>query len=66
MGISEELSQSVRTRRKHLSLTQKQLADLAGCHFMFISDLEQGKSTVRLDKVEAVVRVLGLKLRVEE
>lgn len=61
-----QLSQSVKARRKSLKLTQRQLADLAGCHYMFISDLEQGKQTVRIDKVESVLRVLGLRLKIDE
>lgn len=65
MTFSHELSKIVRERRKALKLTQKELADLAGCHFMFISDLEQGKNTLRLDKVEAVLHALGLRLRIE-
>lgn len=63
--FSSELSEAVKNRRKALRLTQRQLADLAGCHYMFVSDLEQGKPTLRLDKVESVLLVLGLRLQIE-
>lgn len=63
--FSNQLSEAVKERRKALRLTQKQLADLAGCHYMFVSDLEQGKPTLRMDKVEAVLSVLGLRMKIE-
>ena len=66
MLFEQELPRRVRARRKALNLTQRNLAELAGCHYMFVSDLEQGKQTLRLDKVLAVLRVLGLDVRVDE
>jgi len=57
------LAASVHARRKHLRLTQETLAELAGCSSRFVRQLEGGKGTVRLDKVEAVLRALGLELR---
>ncbi len=49
-----------------MGLTQMELADLADCGVAFIYALEQGKPTVRMDKVLAVLRVLGLTLMVSE
>lgn len=57
------LAAAVRGRRKKLALTQAQLADLAGVGLAFLYELERGKPTVRLDKVLAVLAVLGLELR---
>jgi HTH-type transcriptional regulator / antitoxin HipB len=54
----------VRFRRKRLRLTQKQLAELAGCGPDFMYDLERGKPTVQLGKLVAVLQALGLKLEV--
>ena len=54
----------VRSRRRELTLTQAQLADLAGVGLAFLYALERGKPTVRLDKVLAVLAVLGLELNV--
>jgi HTH-type transcriptional regulator / antitoxin HipB len=58
------LAQTVRTQRKRLRLTQKQLADLSGCGPDFLYDLERGKPTVRLDKLIPVLDALGLELTV--
>jgi len=52
----------MRARRRALALTQTQLADLAGVGLAFLYELERGKPTVRLDKVLAVLAVLGLEL----
>lgn len=60
-----ELAAEVRRKRKVLRLTQKELAELAGCGPDFLYDLERGKPTVRLDKLMPVLEVLGLRLRLE-
>jgi y4mF family transcriptional regulator len=59
------LGAAIRARRKQLGLTQETLALYAGCGLAFLYELESGKPTVRLDKVLAVLRVLGLTLRLE-
>lgn len=56
------LSAFVRQQRKLAHLTQPQLADIAGVGLRFVRDLEQGKATLRLDKVEQVLRVFGHRL----
>jgi HTH-type transcriptional regulator / antitoxin HipB len=57
-----QLAGAVRTRRKGLKLTQAELAALAGCGTAFLHALENGKPSVRLDKVIDVLEVLGLRL----
>lgn len=52
----------VRERRKGEGLTQKQLATMAGVGLRFIRELEQGKETLRIDKVNAVLKLFGKKL----
>jgi len=52
----------IKKERKARRLTQRELADLTGTGFNFISQLERGKTTVRLDKLLAVLDVLGLRL----
>ena len=59
------LEEGVRARRRQLGLRQEDLADLAGVSLRFVQALEAGKRTVQLDRVEAVLAVLGLRLRVE-
>lgn len=56
------LAGEVRARRAQLRLKQEELADLAGVSERFVYALENGKLTVQLDKVLAVVNALGLHL----
>lgn len=60
-----QLGATVRNKRKLLRLTQKELADLAGCGPDFLYDLERGKASVRLDKLVPVLEMLGLTFKVE-
>lgn len=58
----EQIHETIRTRRKELDLTQEDLADLARVSERFVRAVEAGKETVRLDKLRAVLAVLGLEL----
>ena len=62
MGSATNLAEQVRARRASLALVQEELAELSGTSVRFIRSLEQGKATVRLDKMQAVLEVLGLEL----
>jgi HTH-type transcriptional regulator/antitoxin HipB len=53
---------AVRSRRRQLRLRQDEVADLAGVSERFIYSLENGKQSVHLDKVIAVLSALGLHL----
>lgn len=61
---SEKLAGKVRSRRVQLQLRQEELADLAGVSERFVYALENGKQTVQLDKVLAVLNALGLHLEI--
>ena len=52
----------IQKMRKEEGLTQKQLAELAGVGLRFVRDLEQGKERLRMDKVNAVLKLFGKKL----
>ena len=52
----------IKKRRKQLKLTQTDLAEKAGVGLRFIRDLEQGKESLRMDKVNDVLRLFGHKL----
>ena len=56
------LAGTVRDRRKTLGLRQAELADLAGCSHRFVHTVENGKTSLRLDKLLDVLKVLGLDL----
>jgi transcriptional regulator, y4mF family len=54
----------VKQRRKQLRLTQPELAMRAGVGLRFVRELEQGKSTLRLDKVNQVLALFGVEVGV--
>jgi y4mF family transcriptional regulator len=56
------LSDFLKEKRKKLKLTQQQLAEKAGVGLRFVRDLEQGKTTLRMDKVNQVLRLFGQEL----
>lgn len=58
------VGETVRERRRELGLRQDELADLAGVSTRFVHALEAGKPTVQMDRVAAVLEVLGLRLDV--
>jgi y4mF family transcriptional regulator len=60
--IPMTLSGFLKNKRKQLSLTQQQLAGKAGVGLRFIRDLEQGKTTLRMDKVNQVLKLFGQEL----
>ena len=60
-----EIGQIVRAVRRAQGLRQDQLAGAAGVGVRFVSELERGKATVRLEKMLAVLDTLGCKVRVE-
>lgn len=53
------LGDFIRQRRRANKMTQQDLADLAGVSQPFLSELERGKATVRLDAVNRVLAVFG-------
>lgn len=52
----------VRQKRKQYKMTQRDLADRAGVGIRFIRELEAGKPTLRMDKVNVVLDMFGHKL----
>ncbi|MEI8011493.1 MAG: helix-turn-helix domain-containing protein [Candidatus Omnitrophota bacterium] len=58
------LSASLQLLRKKAGLDQVEFAKRAGVGLRFVRELEQGKSTVRLDKVRQVLEFLGHHLEV--
>lgn len=56
------LSEFVKQKRNNVKLTQPDLAGKAGVGLRFLRDLEQGKSTLRMDKVNQVLQLFGYEL----
>jgi y4mF family transcriptional regulator len=57
--MKNQLSEFIKKRRKQAKLTQEAIALKAGVGLRFIRDLEQGKTTLRLDKVNQVLDLFG-------
>lgn len=53
------LGKYVALKRKKLNLTQAELSAKAGVGLRFIRELERGKKTLRMDKVEEVLKIFG-------
>ena len=53
------LASFVKEKRKSVRLTQPELAEKAGVGLRFIRELEQGKQSLRLDKVNQVLALFG-------
>jgi y4mF family transcriptional regulator len=54
-----DLASFVKAKRKAVKLTQPELAEKAGVGLRFIRELEQGKDSLRLDKVNRVLQLFG-------
>ncbi|NCG18417.1 MAG: helix-turn-helix domain-containing protein [Rhodobacterales bacterium] len=53
------LARFVRTQRKALGYTQVVLANRAGVGVRFVHEVEQGKHTLRMDKVNLLLEMFG-------
>ena len=61
-----DITAFVRGRRKERRLSQVKLAELAGVGPRFLSELERGKPTLRLDHVNRVLAVFGKRLGITD
>ena len=53
------LSKYVKAMRKQYNLTQVELSEKAGVGLRLVRELEQGKQTLRLDKVNQILNLFG-------
>lgn len=61
-----EIRAFIKQKRKELGLTQEDLALNAGVGLRFVRDLEQGKKTLRIDKINDVLALFGKEVGVIE
>lgn len=59
---SNKTSSLIKEKRKLLRLTQPELAAKAGVGLRFVREIEQGKTTLRMDKVNEVLKLFGFEL----
>ena len=57
---SVSFGQALRARRRELGYTQAFISEVSGLSVSFISDLENGKRTIELDKAIRLANLLGL------
>lgn len=57
-----QLSKYVKKMRKQYGLTQVDLSEKSGVGLRFVRELEQGKTTLRLDKVNQVLALFGAEM----
>ena len=62
--LIKQLGKTIKSRRKHLRMSQEELALLSETSLNFICQLEAGKTTVRLNKLLEVLYALGLEFNV--
>jgi y4mF family transcriptional regulator len=58
-----DLSVFVKEKRKQYGLTQVDLSQKSGVGLRFVRELEQGKTTLRMDKVNQVLSLFGADLQ---
>ena len=60
------LATFVKAKRKQFGLTQEELSRKSGVGLRFVRELEQGKETLRMDKVNQVLSLFGAALSPRE
>lgn len=60
------ISQYIKQKRKQHELTQEDLSQKAGVGLRLIREIEQGKTTMRMDKVQQILDLFGATLTIQE
>ena len=60
--IMTKLATYIKAKRKEFGLTQEELSLKSGVGLRFVRDMEQGKETLRMDKVNQVLSLFGSEL----
>jgi transcriptional regulator with XRE-family HTH domain len=61
-GVQERFGYAVRSRRESLHLTQEDLAEKAGIHRTYLSDIERGTRNPSLVNIDRIATSLDLSL----
>lgn len=57
-----QINEFVKEKSRFANLTQPELAEKAGVGLRFVRELEQGKETLRIDKVNQVLKLFGYQI----
>jgi transcriptional regulator with XRE-family HTH domain len=60
LAIRQRLASNLRTQRQRLHLSQEALADLAGLHRTYVSQVERTVVNVSLDNISRLAQALGV------
>ncbi len=63
---SASFGETIRKRRKQMGYTQKYISEFTGFSISFLSDLENGKKTIELEKALIIANLLGLDVELNE
>lgn len=55
------IAEFIKQKRKEMGLTQEEFAIRSGLGLRFVRELEQGKETVRMDKVNQALSIFDMK-----
>ncbi len=61
-----KISHYIKQKRKRHSLTQQDLSMKSGVGLRLIREIEQGKTTMRMDKVQQILDLFGASLTIQE
>ena len=56
----KQIAKFIKEKRKEAGLTQEEFALRSGLGLRFVRELEQGKETVRMDKVNQALAMFGI------
>ena len=62
---ASDYGKAIRKRRKELGYTQSEVCRISGLSVSFLSDLENGKKTIELEKALLVANLLGADIEFE-
>ena len=57
-----KIAKFIKEKRKECGLTQEEFAIRSGLGLRFVRELEQGKETVRMDKVNQALQMFGMEV----
>lgn len=64
LTMKNPIGPKIKELRKNAKLTQVEFARRAGVGLRFVRELEQGKASVRMDKVDQVLEFFGCHLEI--
>ncbi len=63
---AKAFGEMIKLKRKKLGYTQKYICEVSGISASYISDLENGKSTIELGKAIYLANLLGIDVELKE